>query len=277
VAKANPNTIVIMHGGSPLNMQPWSKKAGAVLEAWYSGQFAGQALAEIVYGSVNPSGKLPVTIGAQAQDYPSYLSYPDIAPYQPSALFADAAKSTAKTAMTYSEGLYMGYRGFDKKAIKPLYPFGFGLSYTTYDYSDMRLSATTLSADATVEVTFTITNSGRQDGFEVAQLYVRPLNAATDRPLKELKGFAKVFLKAGESKRVGIPVDARSLAYFVTSTNSWHVDAGKHTILVGRSSADLPLSQTLAVPAALTLRTDTSNPLPAPVRAAVQVSGELAY
>ncbi|HEX8615831.1 MAG TPA: glycoside hydrolase family 3 C-terminal domain-containing protein [Telluria sp.] len=277
VSKVNPNTIVVMHGGGPSNMLPWSKKAGAVLEAWYSGQFAGQALAEIMYGKVNPSGKLPVSIGKQEQDYPSYASYSNIAEFQPAGLFGDAATSKAKTEMAYSEGIYMGYRGFDKRGIKPLYPFGFGLSYTTYDYSDLTLSSTTLSPGATIKASFTLTNSGRQAGFEVAQLYVSPVTPGVDRPVKELKGFAKVYLKAGESKRVTIPIDARSLSYYVQDTATWNVDAGKFKIMVGSSSADLPLKQTLVSPALQKLHTNTSNPLPLPMRKAVQVTADQLY
>ncbi|WP_216643141.1 beta-glucosidase [Pseudoduganella dura] len=277
VAKVNPNTVVIMHGGGPSNMLPWSKKTAAVLNAWYPGQYGGQALAEILYGKVNPSGKLPVTIGRRAEDYPSYASYGKISDYVPSLTYAERASNTAKTEMTYAEGVFMGYRGFEKTGIKPLYPFGFGMSYTTYDYSDLTLSANKLSADATVNATFTVTNSGRMAGFEVAQLYVRPVSATGDRPVKELKGFAKVFLQPGESKQVTIPVDGRSLAYFTQKTVSWNVDAGKYRIQVGRSSADLPLSEVLTVTQPLKLSTTTSNPLPPAVREAVQVPATQAY
>lgn len=276
VTKEHKNTIVIMHGGAPFNMRPWSSKAGAILEAWYSGQYAGQALAEIIYGKVNPSGKLPVSIGKNERDYPSYASYSNIDDYLPAGLFGYPA-TKAKTELTYSEGLYTGYRGFDKTNIKPLYPFGFGLSYTSYAYSDMKLSTTTLKGAETVEATFTLTNTGSMDGFEVAQLYVSPVKPLTHRPEKELKGFAKVFLKAGESKRVTIPVDARSLAYWVQNTDTWNVDAASYKIRVGGSSDALPLTQTLKAVVAQKLPTNTSNPLPKPVQQAVQVSADQVY
>ena len=276
VTKEHKNTIVIMHGGAPFNMRPWSSKAGAILEAWYSGQYAGQALAEIIYGKVNPSGKLPVSIGKNERDYPSYASYSNIDDYLPAGLFGYPA-TKAKTELTYSEGLYTGYRGFDKTNIKPLYPFGFGLSYTSYAYSDMTLSTTTLAGAETVEATFTLTNTGSMDGFEVAQLYVSPVKPLTHRPEKELKGFAKVFLKAGESKRVTIPVDARSLAYWVQNTDTWNVDAASYKIRVGGSSDALPLTQTLKAVVAQKLPTNTSNPLPKPVQQAVQVSADQVY
>jgi beta-glucosidase len=276
VTKENKNTIVIMHGGAPFNMRPWSSKAGAILEAWYSGQYAGQALAEIIYGKVNPSGKLPVTIGKNESDYPSYASYSNPDDYLPAGLFGYPA-TKAKTELVYSEGLFTGYRGFDKTNTKPLYPFGFGLSYTSYTYSDMKLSSTTLKGSETIDATFTITNRGDMDGFEVAQLYVSPTKSAVARPEKELKGFAKVFLKAGESKRVTIPIDARSLAYWVQNTDTWNVDASKYTIRVGGSSDDLPLKEVLKTTVAQKLNTNTSNPLPVPMQQAVQVPESQKY
>lgn len=276
VTAANPNTIVVMHGGGPSNMRPWNSKAGAILEGWYAGQYAGQAIAEIIYGKVNPSGKLPVSIAKNESDYPSYASYNDVTAYQPAGLFG--APGTAKAEMTYSEGIYTGYRGFDKSNTKALYPFGFGLSYTSYTYSDMKLSSTTISGGETINASFTVTNRGEMDGFEVAQLYVSPaVKSTVDRPEKELKGFAKVFLKAGESKRVTIPLDARSLSYYVQSTDSWVVDKSNYTIRVGGSSAALPLTQVLQATKAQTLPTSTSNPLPLPMRQAVQVSADQKY
>jgi beta-glucosidase len=268
VTKANPNTIVVMHGGGVANMQPWAKKVGATLQAWFPGQQGGQALAEILYGKVNPSGKLPITIDKQIEDNASYASYPDPSQYR---------GDNALTEMTYNEGLYLGYRAYDKKNTKPLYPFGFGLSYTTFGYSDLKLSSNVLTPGATVDVKFTVTNNGDKAGFEVAQLYVQPVNPAVDRPEKELKGFTKVYLKPGESKTVSIPLDSRSLAYYVDNTDSWNVDAGKFRIRVGTNSADLALNQTLTTLYPEQLTTRDSNPLPAPVRKAVQVSASQAY
>lgn len=268
VAKANPNTVVVMHGGGVADMQPWAKKVGATLQAWFPGQQGGQALAEILYGKVNPSGKLPVTIDKKIEDNPSYASYPDPAAYR---------GDNALTEMTYSEGLYLGYRGYDKKHAKPLYPFGFGLSYTTFGYSDMKLSSNVLTPGATVDVKFTVTNKGDKAGFEVAQLYVQPVKPAVDRPEKELKGFTKVYLQPGESKTVSIPLDSRSLAYYVDNTASWNVDAGKFKIRVGTDSEDLALSQTLITLYPEQLTTRDSNPLPVPLRKAVQVSATQTY
>lgn len=268
VAKANRNTIVVMHGGGVADMKPWSKKVGAALQAWFPGQQGGQALAEILYGKVNPSGKLPVTIDKRIEDNPSYASYQDPAAYR---------GDHALTEMTYSEGLYMGYRGYDKKHNKPLYPFGYGLSYTTFGYSDLKLSSNVMAPGSTVEVSFTLTNTGDKAGFEVAQLYVQPVKPAVDRPKKELKGFTKVYLKPGESKTVSIPIDARSLAYYVDKTASWDVDAGKFKILVGADSQNLPLNHTLTTLFPEHLTTRDSNPLPLPLRKAVQVNASRTY
>uniref|UniRef100_A0A7C1WVI1 Beta-D-glucoside glucohydrolase n=1 Tax=Pseudomonas graminis TaxID=158627 RepID=A0A7C1WVI1_9PSED len=268
VTKANPNTIVVMHGGGSADMQPWANKVGASLQAWFPGQQGGQALAEILFGKVNPSGKLPITIDKKIEDNPSYASYPDPAAYR---------GDNALTEMTYSEGLYMGYRGYDKKHAKPLYPFGYGLSYTTFGYSDLKLSTNVMAPGSTVDVTFTVTNTGDKAGFEVAQLYVHPNNPAVDRPEKELKGFTKVYLQPGESKTVSIPIDSRSLAYYVEKTDSWDVDAGKFKILVGPDSEDLPLDRTLITLFPEHLTTRDSNPLPLPLRKAVQVSASQTY
>jgi beta-glucosidase len=268
VTKANPNTIVVMHGGGSVDMQPWANKVGASLQAWFPGQQGGQALAEILFGKVNPSGKLPITIDKKIEDNPSYASYPDPAAYR---------GDNALTEMTYSEGLYMGYRGYDKKHAKPLYPFGYGLSYTTFGYSDLKLSTNVMAPGSTVDVTFKVTNTGDKAGFEVAQLYVHPNNPAVDRPEKELKGFTKVYLQPGESKTVSIPIDSRSLAYYVEKTDSWDVDAGKFKILVGPDSEDLPLDRTLITLFPEHLTTRDSNPLPLPLRKAVQVSASQTY
>jgi beta-glucosidase len=268
VTRANPNTIVVMHGGGVADMQPWATKVGATLQAWFPGQQGGQALAEILYGKVNPSGKLPITIDKKIEDNPSYASYPDPAAYR---------GNNPLTEMTYSEGLYMGYRGYDKKHTLPLYPFGYGLSYTTFAYSDLKLSTNVLSPGATIDVKFTLTNTGDKAGFEVAQLYVKPVNPTVDRPEKELKGFTKVYLQPGESKIVSIPVDSRSLAYYVEKTDSWDVDAGKFKILVGADSENLTLNRTLITLFPEQLTTSDSNPLPLPLRKAVQVNATQAY
>lgn len=270
VQKANPKTIVVMHGGGGMNMQPWATKVAASLHAWFPGQQGGQALAEILYGKVNPSGKLPITLDKKVQDNPSYASYSDPVPYY-------FSSPNPPTEMTYSEGLYLGYRGYDKARTKPLYPFGYGLSYTTYEYSDLKLSTNVLTPGATIKATFTVTNTGNKAGFEVAQLYVQPSKPQVDRPEKELKGFSKVYLKPGESKSVTIALDSRSFAYYAPESVSWKVDPGNFKILVGKDSDNQALNRTVVALYPEQLTTRDSNPLPVPLRKAVQVPADQAY
>jgi beta-glucosidase len=270
VQRANPKTIVVMHGGGGMDMQPWANKVAASLHAWFPGQQGGQALAEILYGKVNPSGKLPITLDKKIEDNPSFPSFSDPVPYY----FSSA---NPPTEMTYSEGLYLGYRGYDKKHTKPLYPFGFGLSYTTYAYSDLKLSTNVLAPGATIKATFKVTNTGDKAGFEVAQVYVQPSQPKVDRPEKELKGFSKVYLKPGESKTVTVALDSRSFAYYSPETVSWIVDPGKFKVLVGKDSEDLALNRTVVALYPEKLTTRDSNPLPVPLRNAVQVKPEQAY
>ncbi len=265
VTQANPNTIVVMHGGSAMLMQPWIDDAGAALHAWFSGQLGGQALAEIIYGDVNPSARLPVTIDQWLSYNPSYDSYP-----QP-----DIGSSTM---MEYSEGINMGYRGYQASDNAPLFPFGYGLSYTDFSFSNLKLSSQQVAKDDVIKATFTVTNTGGEAGYEVAQLYVQPLNSDVSRPDHELKGFAKVYLEAGESKQVTIPLHARSFAYYQESSNSWRVpQGGAFNILVGGDSVHLPLSKNVSASEEILLTTSGSNPLPQAVQNAVQVSEQHAY
>lgn len=270
VQKSNPNTVVVMHGGGGMNMQPWATKVAASLHAWYPGQQGGQALAEILFGKVNPSAKLPITLDKKIEDNPSYASYPDPVPYYYSS-------ANPPTEMTYSEGLYLGYRGYDKKHAKPLYPFGYGLSYTTFEYSDLKLSSNVITPGATIKATFKITNTGDKAGFEVAQVYVQPSKPQVDRPEKELKGFSKVYLEPGESKSVTVALDSRSFAYYSPDSVSWNVDPGKFKVRVGKDSENLALDRTVVALYPEQLTTRDSNPLPIPVRKAVQVKPEQAY
>ncbi|MDC0609817.1 glycoside hydrolase family 3 C-terminal domain-containing protein [Vibrio sp.] len=267
VVKANPNTVVVMHGGGAMNMMPWANKVKGILHAWYSGQLGGQALAEILYGDVNPSGKLPISLDKKVSYNPTYSSYSD-----PDDYVGDNAGET----MSYSEGLFFGYRGYEASSHKPLYPFGFGLSYTTFSFTDLSLSGT-ISESGTVYANFTVTNTGSKAGYETAQLYVKPRNSSADRPEHELKGFSKVYLEPGESKLVSIPLNARSFAYFKESSDSWDIDKGNYVIQVGDSSDNLTLTATIKASQKLSLDTKSSNPLPDPVKQAVLVQDEEAY
>jgi beta-glucosidase len=247
-ATINPGTIVVLHGGGGFDVQAWINRVPALLHAWFPGQYGGQALAEILFGAVNPSGKLPITMEKRVQDNPAFSTFP----------FNDLNAPL----INYSEGLFVGYRGYEKKRIKPQYPFGYGLSYTKFRYSDLDIDPVILSKghrkdhglvkadfrehkkgddDGLVRVSFRVTNTGKRAGAEIAQLYVAPVHPPVERPLKELKGFQKVYLRPGESKKETIILDRRSLAHFNLSTHAWDVAPGVYRILVGSSSQDIRL------------------------------------
>ena len=263
VAKVNPRTIVVMHGGTAVDMHDWIDKVDGAIEAWYPGQNGGQALGEILYGDVNPSGKLPITIDAKVEDNPAYASYPVY------------RNDTSYNAMTYKEGVFLGYRGYEKAHRKPLFPFGFGLSYTTFRYANLQVTPGVAIGNVPVRVSFDITNTGHRAGSEVAELYVSPPHADASRPLKELEGFGKVFLQPGETRRMTILLNKRSLAYYDVDAKGWKVDAGSYPIQVGASSQDIRLHGTVSNLTAATLSTKTSNPLPDPAAVLVDPSKHL--
>jgi beta-glucosidase len=264
VVQANPQTIVVMHGGGGFDVQAWVDQVPALLHAWFPGQYGGQALAEILFGVVNPSGKLPITMEKRAQDNPAFATFP--------------TSLRAKT-ISYSEGLFIGYRGYEKNEIQPQYPFGYGLSYTTFRYSDLDIDSKVLQPenglknsltqidskgrnDDVIQVSFRITNSGNCAGAETAELYVAPVNPPVVRPLKELKGFTKVYLGPGESRKVSINLDKRSLAYYDVNAQAWDVARGSYTILVGSSSQDIRLNGSIVNPIASSVSVSTSSPVP---------------
>jgi beta-glucosidase len=221
VAAANPRTIVVLNTGSPITM-PWLDKVAAVVQAWYPGQECGNAIADVLFGDVTPSGKLPQTFPVRVEDNPAYLNFPG-----------------ENGKVYYGEGLFVGYRYYDKKKIAPLFPFGFGLSYTTFSYSPLRLSAQKIGTDGTLQVSLDVTNTGQRAGQEVVQLYVRDKQARLQRPEKELKAFAKVHLEPGESKTVTLSIGRDALAYYDDSTHKWVAEAGEFDVLVGASSQDI--------------------------------------
>ena len=245
VAAANPHTVVVLNTGSAVTM-PWLSRAAAVLEAWYPGQQAGPAIADILFGDVNPSGHLPVTFPESLADVPAHTSaqWPGV-------------DGTAH----YSEGLALGYRWYDQSRITPLFPFGFGLSYTTFAYSDLAVSAMSPGGSATVSAT--VTNTGRRYGSDVMQLYVSD-PASAGEPPQQLKGFRKVTLKAGQSARESFTVRRRDLAVWSTGSGGWTTMAGTYGVSVGDSSRTLPLAGTLAVGAGASA-SDVSIPTPDPV------------
>ncbi len=229
VARANPNTVVVLNAGGNVDMATWLPAVKGLVHAWYPGQEGGTALAEILLGKVNPSGKLPASFERQWADNPTFSNYYD----------ADGDKRVA-----YKEGLAVGYRYFDQSPVKPLFPFGFGLSYTTFGYSNLKVQRTGKGA---ATVSFTLTNTGPADGAEVAQVYVHQASSPVPRPVKELKGFAKVFLKKGESRTVTVPLDAAAFSYFKTDKNAFGYDPGTFDILVGSSSALVKLKASVQI------------------------------
>ncbi len=229
VADANPNTVVVLHNGSPVEM-PWIGKVRAVLEAYLGGQAVGLATVRVLYGDANPSGHLAETFPLRLEDNPSYLFY------------GGEARGTE-----YREGVFVGYRYYDKKKMDVLFPFGHGLSYTAFEYSNLRLSADAIQDTDTLTVTATVKNTGSRAGKAVAQLYVGDVESDVLRPVRELKGYEKVALEPGEAKDVTFTLDKRSFAYWNTQLHDWHVETGDFTIEVGASSRDLPLKAAVRV------------------------------
>jgi beta-glucosidase len=226
VAAVNPRTVVVLNQGTPVLMD-WLNKVPGVLESWYAGQSQGDAVAQILFGDVDPSGKLTETIGARREDYSDYGFYPG-----------------ADRVMTYGEGIYVGYRHFDKAHIAPLFPFGYGLSYTTFEYGGLKVGRVFRHSQPLL-VHLTVTNTGRRAGAEVVQLYVHPLDPAVDRPVRELEGFARVTLPPGGQAPVTIPLGLSAFSYWDTSHHLWHADPGRYAIEVGASSRDIRLRSTV--------------------------------
>ena len=222
IAAVNKKTIVILNNGTPVTLTNWLKQVPAVVEGWFPGQEGGTALAAILFGDVNPSGKLPDTFGDSRENYPDFGNYPG-----------------TNHQVNYAEGIYVGYRHFDKDNIQPVFPFGYGLSYTTFGYKNLQLSQTQLSPDGTITASVDITNTGKRAGEEVAELYIHDLKPQIDKPVRELKGFSKVALQPGETKTVQFTIHPLNLAYFDESGKQWKADAGQYEIQVGASSRDI--------------------------------------
>ncbi len=224
VAAANPNTIVVLNVGSPVSMN-WLDKVAAVAQAWYLGQETGNAIADVLFGDVNPSGKLPTTFPKRLQDNPAYLNYPG-----------------ENGKVYYGEGLFVGYRYYDKKDIAPLFPFGYGLSYTTFAYRNLRLSTNELEPGETLGVSVDVQNTGKRAGKETVQVYLRDVQSRLMRPDKELKAFAKIELEPGETKTVTLALDQEALSYYDPAVKGWVAEGGEFEVLVGSSSRDIRLT-----------------------------------
>ena len=233
----NKNVVVVLNAGGGVEMASWIHDVKAVLMAWYPGQQGGLAVSEIITGKVNPSGKLPISIEAVSEDNPVFENYhenvsrirrPEVNPY---------------SRVEYREGLFMGYRGYDRSGVQPLFPFGYGLSYTSFEYSDINI---TEDGEEFV-VTFNLTNVGRRSGAEVAQLYVTDEQCSLVRPVKELKGFEKVYLEPGQTKTVSIRLDEEAFRFYSPVKHDWVVEPGRFIVSVGSSSADIRLRSSLVV------------------------------
>lgn len=222
VAKANPRTVVVLNHGAVHGIASWAGKVPAIVETWYTGQEIGSAVADVLFGDVNPSGKLPDTFPVHYQDNPAFLNYPG-----------------ENGRVLYGEGIFVGYRYFDAKDIEPLFPFGFGLSYTTFAYENLRISAETIDPQGSLIVEVAVRNTGSRAGKEVVQLYIRDLESRLVRPPKELKGFRKIELAPGEMKTVSFTITEKELSYYDPSQKAWVAEPGEFEALIGSSSRDI--------------------------------------
>ncbi|MBD5116995.1 MAG: glycosyl hydrolase [Ruminococcaceae bacterium] len=231
VVRRQPNTVVVLCNGSPVAM-PFVGKVNGILEAYLGGEGAGEAIADLLYGKANPCGKLAESFPQYLEHNPSYGNFPG-----------------ENSKVNYSEGIYVGYRWYEKHNIPVLFPFGFGLSYTSFRYDSIELSKSEIDENEEITVTVTVSNTGAMDGKEAVQLYVREENPRVSRPEKELKAFKKVFVKAGESVQAVFTLDRRCFAYWDDEIHDWRVDSGKFVILAGGSSDNCPLTESVNVSA----------------------------
>jgi beta-glucosidase len=234
VAVSNPRTVVVLKSGS-VELLPWVNKVPAILEAWYPGEEDGSAVAAVLFGEFDPSGKLPLTFPRRLADLPASTpqQYPGVG-----------------GEVHYSEGVFVGYRHSDQKNIKPLFPFGYGLHYTTFAYKNLKVSSASVSSNGhgTVTVELDVTNSGSRAGAEVAELYLGfPSTTAVPEPPKQLKGFERVELKPGETGHVQMVLDGRALSYWNTAKHGWAIMPGAYNVMVGASSRDIRLKGRFSV------------------------------
>ena len=237
VAAAQPNTVVVLYNGSPVET-PWIDQVNALLEGYLGGQAVGAATVDLLFGDYSPCGKLAETFPLRLEDNPSYLNFPGV-----------------KDTVEYREGVFVGYRYYDSKKMPVRFPFGFGLSYTQFEYSALRFSADTLGPDDTLTCYLKVKNTGSRPGKEIVQLYVRACTGAALRPDKERRGFAKVALHPGEEKEVALTLDMRAFAFYDVESHTWRAADGTFEILVGASSRDIRLS------GAVTFQNPVQNPV----------------
>jgi beta-glucosidase len=241
MSAANKNTIVLVTSGGNVDMTEWIDRVPALLEVWYPGQEGGKAAAEILFGDVNPSGRLPATFERRWEDNPVHDNY---------------YPAAGTTRVIYKEGVFVGYRGYEHNNTKPLFPFGYGLSYTSFQYANVAIKPADGNANSDgistplFQISFDVTNTGTREGADVAQVYVAEAHAKVPRPAKELKGFARIDLKPGETKTSTVTLDGRAFSYYDADAKQWHADPGEFQILVGRSSQDIVLRGNLTLSAA---------------------------
>jgi beta-glucosidase len=228
VAKANPRTIVVLQTGGPVEM-PWLDGVAAVLQAWYPGQEAGNAIADVLTGAAEPGGRLPQSFPVRWNDNPVHSQDREIYP-------------GLSGKVRYEEGVFVGYRHYDRQGITPMFPFGFGLSYTSFELADLAIDDSKFDPDGAVSVYLTVTNTGMRPGSEVVQLYVGDEASSVPRPVKELKAFAKLHLKPGETRRLKLELKDRDFAFYSVEAKHWLVEPGSFTLMLGTSAADIKLT-----------------------------------
>lgn len=224
VLAVNPNALVVLNAGGNVNMNDWIDNVKGMLHAWYPGQEGATAVAEIIFGKTNPSGKLPVSFEYKPEDNPTFKSYWD---------------EDKDLNVSFTEGIFVGYRHYDKSKIKPRFPFGYGLSYTTFGYNNVKVPAKSIKAGDKLKFSVDITNTGNIDGAEAVQVYVSDLKSSLPRPLKELKAFDKVFLNKGETKTVQFELDKDAFSLYDPAKHGWVIEPGKFNVLIGSSSVDI--------------------------------------
>jgi beta-glucosidase len=232
ITRNNPNAIVVVNAGGGVDVSSWEKQVKAILMAWYPGQQGGTAIAEILTGKISPTGKLPISIEKKWEDNPVFNSY-----YPVSDLRFNT-RNSPYLRVQYTEGVFMGYRGYNKSQVEPRFPFGFGLSYTSFEYSDFNIRKT---GNISAQVSFNLKNTGDYDAAEIVQVYVGDVKASVPRPLKELKGFGKIFLKKGESRKINIDLDEEAFSFYDVDTQQFIIEPGEFEIQVASSSSEKDL------------------------------------
>ncbi len=233
VLEVNGSVILVVNTGAPVDITAYNKRVKAVLQGGYAGEASGSATVDILFGLAEPGGRLPETYPCRVEDTPAYLSlpsYPDVMP-----------------SVTYGEGVYIGYRWYDAKKLAVEYPFGYGLSYTSFDYSGIKVDRSVIGKNDTVTVSFKVKNTGSRAGSDVAQIYVHDVESTMNRPVKELRGFKKVHLQPGEEKEVSIVLDRRAFEYYTPALHKWVVEGGEYQILVGRNVQEIVLETAVTV------------------------------